>query len=73
MKLKFADALRRGDVCVAMQSASLPALVTLALIDQACAGADLVSMHLKWKPITAVKHFRDNDDDDDDTGLSTKM
>lgn len=47
---------RATEICFAMQSLQLPALLTLMLIDEACPLASAVPMHLKWKLITTVKH-----------------
>jgi hypothetical protein len=47
------------EICIALQSLHLPALVTLHIIDNACSrrGAIFLSMHLKWQLIAHVKHF----------------
>jgi ankyrin repeat protein len=47
---------RATEICLAMQCADLPALITSVVLDVACRGAHLVPMHLKWKLITAIKH-----------------
>ncbi|MBT9559286.1 MAG: hypothetical protein IV100_24845, partial [Myxococcales bacterium] len=41
---------------IGLQDLSLPALVTLEIIDAAFPNS--IPMHLKWKIITAVKHFQ---------------
>jgi hypothetical protein len=51
---------RATEICFAMQTLQLPALLTLMLIDEACPLASAVPMHLKWKLITAVKHAQHN-------------
>ena len=43
-------------VALGLQSLELPALVTLAIVDQLDA-CDVVPMHSKWDVIAAVKHF----------------
>lgn len=49
------------DICCALQTLELPALVTLYIIDAVLdaqhGSYGLIPMHLKWKLITAVKHF----------------
>lgn len=49
---------RAATICFALQSAALPALLTLAIIDEACPLAPLLPMHLKWDMITKIKHHR---------------
>ena len=41
---------------IGLQDLSLPALVTLEIIDAAFPNS--IPMHLKWNLITAVKHFQ---------------
>lgn len=48
---------RATEICFALECLRLPALMTLAIIDQACLGAWCVPMYLKWNLITTVKHF----------------
>jgi hypothetical protein len=48
---------RATEICIGMQSIGLPALLTLMIIDEACPLAFWVTDYLKWKCITAVKHF----------------
>ena len=42
-------------VCVGLQELELPALVTLEIIDAAFDNS--IAMHLKWKLVTSVKHW----------------
>jgi len=46
---------RATEICVALQELDLPALVTLAIIDEAV-HANSIRMWAKWELITAVKH-----------------
>jgi hypothetical protein len=46
---------RTLEICVALESLRLPALVTLEIIDAACIND--VCMKSKWDLIVAVKHF----------------
>jgi hypothetical protein len=50
---------RATEICIGMQPIGLPALLTLMIIDEACPLAFWVTDYLKWKCITAVKHFHD--------------
>jgi ankyrin repeat protein len=50
---------RAATICFALQSAQLPALQTLAIIDEACPLAPVLPMHLKWDMVAKIKHFRD--------------
>lgn len=50
---------RMVEICTALQSLRLPALVTCEILDHSWQRlAWMVPMHLKWKLATAVKHFR---------------
>lgn len=50
---------RAFDICVALQMLRLPALVTCAILDEACApGANCVAFHHKWHIATRIKHFK---------------
>lgn len=49
---------RVAELCFAMQSLDLPALITLAIIDHAVEHAMDVPMFLKWNTITKVKHAK---------------
>ena len=46
---------RMLQVCIALQSLDLPALLTLKIIDKLI--LNTVTMYAKWKLITTVKHF----------------
>jgi ankyrin repeat protein len=48
---------RATEICIALQSLALPALVTLAVVDSACALAHVLPMHVKWRLVTLIKHF----------------
>jgi hypothetical protein len=48
---------RMLQICIGMQSLDLPALLTVAVIDEAIALAPLVEFHFKWDSVVAVKHF----------------
>lgn len=48
---------RATEICVALQTLELPALLTLMIIEQACELAHLASMHQIWSLVTTVKHF----------------
>jgi ankyrin repeat protein len=46
-------------ICVALQELQLPALLSLAIVDCACAPfANCVPFHVKWRIATTVKHFK---------------
>jgi ankyrin repeat protein len=47
---------RLAEICFALQALALPALVTLAIVDEAIDYANDVPMYLKWNAITKVKH-----------------
>lgn len=50
---------RMLEICTALQSFRLPALVTCTILDHSWQRlAWMVPMHLKWKLTTGVKHFR---------------
>jgi hypothetical protein len=50
---------RATQVCIALQALDLPALLLVMIVDTACEPfASCVSMHLKWRLVTAVKHSR---------------
>lgn len=49
---------RGADICMALQALELPALLMLAIVDESCALAPIVPMHVKWKMITTIKHWR---------------
>jgi hypothetical protein len=44
-------------ICIGLQALQLPALVTVAVLDEAIALAPLVELHFKWDCVVAVKHF----------------
>ena len=47
---------RATEICIGLQDLTLPAFVTLVILDEAvCANA--IRMWAKWELITAVKHF----------------
>lgn len=46
-----------AEICIGLQTLELPALVTLTIVEQACAAAHLPTMHQIWSLIVAVKHF----------------
>jgi ankyrin repeat protein len=48
--------MRLVEICFAMQALELPALLTLAIVDEAIDYAIDVPMYLKWNAITKVKH-----------------
>jgi hypothetical protein len=48
---------RAVEICIALQSKGLPALVTQTVIDAACSTAFVVPFHKKWKLVTTIKHF----------------
>lgn len=52
-------AARVATICCALQSADLPALVSVYIVDADSPIAARVPLHLKWRMITVVKHFRD--------------
>jgi hypothetical protein len=43
-------------VCIALQPLDLPALVTLAIVDELFKRSSLFTMALKWRVITTIKH-----------------
>lgn len=47
-------------VCSALQELELPTLLLLAIIDELCPFAHLLTMHAKWRVITVVRHFHDH-------------
>jgi len=47
------------EICIALQSLELPALVTLMIVDELLPLAHIIQMHLKWHPIVTVKHFKE--------------
>lgn len=49
---------RATEICIALQSLELPALVTQTLLDAACPLAELVPFHKKWNLVTTVKHYK---------------
>jgi ankyrin repeat protein len=49
---------RFAEICIAMQSMRLPALITVKLLKAACPWSTL-KFHSKWNLACAVKHFRD--------------
>lgn len=49
---------RATEICIALQSMKLPALVTQTLLDAACPLAELVPFHKKWNLVTTVKHYK---------------
>jgi len=55
---------RGTEICVALQSANFPALITLEIIDRAIPHATYATMFHKWELITAVKHFHDRRKDE---------
>jgi ankyrin repeat protein len=58
-RLSFDYTKRRAlQICIALQSLNLPALVTLAIVDCACDRKESVAMFRKWNLITGVKHYR---------------
>jgi ankyrin repeat protein len=50
---------RATDICIALQSLALPALITLSVVDAACPLAHVLPMHVKWRLVTLIKHFKD--------------
>jgi ankyrin repeat protein len=44
-------------ICCALQSAQLPALVSMCIVDADSPITASLSFHLKWKMITTVKHY----------------
>jgi hypothetical protein len=63
---------RAVQVLFGLQSLGLPALVSTIIIDCACPLATLVSMHLKWRLVTLVKHFKDEDNKNKNDKKRTK-
>ncbi len=51
---------RASEVCMAMQDLNLPALLTLMILDELI--PNKITMWAKWKLITTIKHFHDQDD-----------
>jgi ankyrin repeat protein len=49
---------RASEICFALQSWRLPALLTMLIIDEACPLAAWVTDHHKWSLVTTIKHFR---------------
>jgi ankyrin repeat protein len=49
---------RATEICVALQGADLPAWQTLMIIDEACPLAPHVAIHLRWRLVTTVKHWK---------------
>jgi hypothetical protein len=50
---------RATEICVALQSLRLPALITVMILDESWQVlTKLVPLHLKWKIATTIKHFR---------------
>jgi hypothetical protein len=49
---------RAVQVLLGLQSLGLPALVSTVIIDCACPLATLLPMHLKWRLVTLIKHFK---------------
>lgn len=47
------------EICFALQPLSLPALLTMMIIDEVCPLAPFVTDHLKWTMIAKIKHFHD--------------
>lgn len=50
--------MRALDIAVALQNLRLPALLTTMIVDEALELAPLTPMHLKWKLVTLVKHWK---------------
>ncbi len=49
---------RATEICVGLQDLELPALVTLAVVDESV-HENLIRMWAKWELITTVKHYRE--------------
>jgi hypothetical protein len=47
---------RAAEICIGLQDLELPALVTLAIVDEAV-HENSIRMWAKWELITATKHF----------------
>ena len=52
---------RATEICIGLQDLELPAIVTLAILDEAV-HENSIRMWAKWELITAVKHYRDRRD-----------
>jgi ankyrin repeat protein len=50
--------MRALEIVVALQNLRLPALLTTMIVDEAVELAPLIPMHLKWKLVTLVKHWK---------------
>jgi ankyrin repeat protein len=71
MIVTFVDALtksglslindRATEILLGLQPLALPALVSNTIIDCACPLATLLPMHVKWRLITLVKHFKEEE------------
>lgn len=46
------------EICLGLQSLSVPALQLLAIVDESLPAATLLSMHDKWQMIVEVKHWK---------------
>lgn len=60
LKAQAADLVRRfgADVCIALQSLDLPALVTCQILQAHCSRWPLIPFHNYWNLAVAVKHFQ---------------
>jgi ankyrin repeat protein len=56
-KLKLIN-WRATDICIALADLELPALMSLLIVDEVCPLAPYVAIHLKYRLVTTVKHFR---------------
>jgi hypothetical protein len=46
-------------VCVGLQDLALPAFLSLLIVQQACPTLKrCVALHLQWKLVTTIKHFK---------------
>lgn len=45
-----------AEICIALQTLELPALLTVMIIEEACRFAHRVTMHQTWSLVVAVKH-----------------
>jgi hypothetical protein len=45
------------ELCMALQTLELPALVTVTILDQTSDAAEIIALHRKWAVAVKVKHF----------------
>lgn len=50
-------------LCFGLQSADVPALVLIAILDHILPASALVPMHYKWRLLTFLKHWRQRNDE----------